>query len=566
MLRELSIRNFAIIDDLKIRFSDGLTVLTGETGAGKSIIINAVNLLLGSRANSQLIRSGSESAELEAYFDMSPGSRVEKMLGDHGYGTSEGLIIRRIISQSDRSRIYINGRLATISLLSQITENLASISGQHAHQGLLKEENHLRIIDHFGGLMPLRTEVGKYYQEMLPLIQELKDLQAAQERQREQKDLFRFQKNEIEQTAILPGEDVALEQERCRLKNAASLYQAVQEGIDTIYSADGAVVEQLTTVNKALEKAGELDPQLSKTVEEIQAAVFQLEDITENLRTYLDSLQMDGHRLEEVEERIDILNRMKRKYGGSLDAVTAYLETITESLSGIENLPDKIAETEKQLMAFYQKLSQLAVHLSQKRRKAAEDLAKKVESELASLRMEKTSFRVSLSHTAADSTSDAYLSTGNKLITDTGIDRAEFLIAPNIGEPLKALTDIASGGELSRVVLALKAILAQTESVETVVFDEVDAGIGGSVADGVGRKLSMLSKFHQIICITHLPQIARFGNHHFQISKHVHNKRTRTIIRPLKASKRLEEIARMLGGVEITDATRAHARELLENS
>jgi DNA repair protein RecN (Recombination protein N) len=566
MLRELSIRNFAIIDDLKIRFSDGLTILTGETGAGKSIIISAVNLLLGSRATAQLIRSGSESAELESFFEISCGSRVARILETLGYDAEEGLVIRRVISHTDRGRIYINGRLATISLLNEITENLASISGQHAHQGLLKEENHLLTIDQFGGLMPLREEVGKYYHEILPLIQELKKLQKQHERQQEQRSLYRFQKGEIEETAIVPGEETALEQERIRLKNSETLYLTVQAGIETIYSADGAVIEQLAAVNKDIEKASLLDPGLSKTLEDMQGAVFQLEDIVENLRNYLNTLQTDERRIEAVEERLDTLNRIKRKYGGSLEAVASYLENITGSLSEIENLPIKISETEKKLADIHRQLAQSAKRLSQKRRQAADNLSKKMESELSSLRMEKTAFRISFKNTETDPRIERYLNIDGKLISDTGIDRAAFLMAPNIGEPLKPLASIASGGELSRVVLALKAILAETESVETVVFDEVDAGIGGSVADVVGKKLSDLSAYHQIICITHLPQIARFGRHHFRISKSVYKKRTRTVISPLKATERVEEIARMLGGIAITAATRAHARELLENS
>jgi DNA repair protein RecN (Recombination protein N) len=566
MLRELSIRNFAIIDDLKIRFSAGLTILTGETGAGKSIIISAVNLLLGSRATAQLIRSGSESAELEAYFEIPRDGRVAKILNSLGHDVEEGLVIRRIISQSDRSRIYINDRRATITLLNEITGNLASISGQHAHQGLLKEESHLLIIDQFGGLMPLRGEVGKYYHEMLPLIQGLEKLQKQHQRQQEQKALYRFQKKEIEDIAITPDEDTALEQERIRLKNSETLYHTVQAGIETIYSADGAVIEKLTAVNKDIEKASTLDPGLSKTLEDMQGVVYQLEDIAENLRSYLYTLETEERRLEEVEERLDTLHRIKRKYGGSLDAVASYLETITGSLSEIENLPEKISKTEKKLDEIYRQLVKSATRLSRKRRQAAETLSKKVESELSSLRMEKTAFSVSLKDTEADPRLEPYLNIDGKLISDTGIDGAAFLMAPNIGEPLKPLSGIASGGELSRVVLSLKAILAETESVETVVFDEVDAGIGGSVADVVGKKLSALSKYHQIICITHLPQIARFGEHHFQISKSVYKKRTRTVISPLERAERVEEIARMLGGVAITEATRAHARELLENS
>ena len=566
MLRELSIRNFAIIDDLRIRFSEGLSVLTGETGAGKSIIINAVNLLLGSRATAQLIRSGADSAELEALFEISLDSRIARLLETLGYDAADGLVIRRLISHSEKSRIYINGRLSTISQLNQITENLASISGQHAHQGLLKEENHLIIIDQFAGLLPLRMAVYQQYHEILPLIKQLRELQDLHERQTEQRQLYRFQKKEIEDAAIIPGEDATLEKERIRLKNAEALFQDVNESIEILYSADGAVIETLHSINKTLEKTCEIDPKLDKTVEGIAGVAYHLEDITENLRAYLKTLQIDEGGLESIEARIDTLNRIKRKYGGSLDAVNDYLATITNALSGIETIPDKISETEKGLLDLHTKLTKSVNELSRKRRKAAKTLAKKVETELSTLRMPKSQFDITLKTLPAETNTNPYLITDGHLITDTGMDRVAFLIAPNIGEPLKPLTSIISGGELSRVILALKAILAETDSVETIVFDEVDAGIGGSVADVVGQKLAVLSKYHQVICITHLPQIARFGDHHFQISKQVRSGRTRTTIIPLKETERIEEMARMLGGSKITAATRSHARELLENS
>ena len=566
MLRELSIRNFAIIDDLRIQFSDGLTVLTGETGAGKSIIISAVNLLLGSRATAELIRTGSDTAELEAFFEISPHGNVAEMLKTLGYDITDGLIIRRVISQIEKSRIYLNGKLATISLLNQITENLASIAGQHAHQGLLKEENHLLIIDQFAGLMPRRAEVYRRYHEMLPLMEKLKELKGLQERQTEQKELYRFQKKEIEDAAVTPGEDVALEKERIRLKNATALFQVVHEGIESLYSAEGAVIETLLTINRTLEKACEIDPGLAGTVEGISSAAYQLEDITENLRIYLNTLQTDEGHLEDVEARIDTLNRLKRKYGGSLEAVCAYHSTITQALSGIETVPEKISETERRISDIHNKLVRTVTALSAKRKKAADTLSKKVEAELSTLRMPQSQFDVAFSTFPAAKDTNPYLIIDDHLITDTGIDRAAFLIAPNIGEPLKPMTGIVSGGELSRVVLAIKAILAETESVETIVFDEVDAGIGGSVAEMVGKKLSALSKYHQVVCITHLPQIAGCGDHHFQISKHVRSGRTRTAITPLGEKERVEEIARMLGGVKITEATRSHARELLENS
>ncbi|RJQ50538.1 MAG: DNA repair protein RecN [Desulfobacteraceae bacterium] len=565
MLREISIRNFAIIDDLRIEFSDGLTVLTGETGAGKSIVVNAVNLLLGGRATPQLIRAGADSAELEALFDVTPGSRTGTMLESCGYEASEGLIIRRIVSP-DRSRIYINGKLATLQLLAQFTENLASISGQHAHQGLLKEENHLLILDRFGGLMPLRKEVARCCREILPLIENLRCLQEQQQNQETQRELYRFQKKEIEDAAFSPQEDAELERERARLKNSAYLYQTVHEAVETLYSAEGAVIEKLTGAGRGLEKAAEIDPALSKPAEALQSSAYELEEIAGSLRAYLNRLEMNDRRLDEVEARIDFLNRLKRKYGGSLAAVRSHLNGVIESLSRIESLPEQIAEIEKRLVECHERLSQAALRLSEERRQAAVLLSQKVEEELASLRMAQTRFQVSFERVAADSRTHPFLCTGGACLTESGIDRAVFLIAPNVGEPLKPLSGIASGGELSRVVLALKAISAETDSVETVIFDEVDAGIGGSVADVVGKKLSMLSKYHQVLCITHLPQIARFGDHHFQISKRVHRGRTLTEIYLLKKPERAEELARMLGGATVTDAARAHAREMLEDS
>lgn len=564
MLRELSIKNFAIIDDLHICFSDGLTILSGETGAGKSIILNAVNLLLGSRATIQLIRTDAESAELEATFQIAFKSRVSEIMVQHGYNSSEELLIRRIISRNGRHRIYINGRLATIQLLNSITENLASISGQHEHQGLLKEEQQLLILDQFGGLVPLRKQVSKLFHEILPLITELKKLNAIKDRQSEHIELLEFQKKEIIQTSITPGEDSALEKERMRLKNGETLYQAVHDSIEALYNTQGAVVERLVEVRRNLDRVCQIDSELSSAAKGIADTTFQIEDIIEELRNYLKNIQIDEARLEDVEARLDILQKLKRKYGGSLDAVIAHLESIEHELSEVENISDKINATEAKLSELHSQLAKLALKLSEKRDHTAINLAKKLEMELTTLKMSQTQFQVLLRTISAGDKADPYLTIDGKAIDETGIDCASFLIAPNVGENLKPLAGIASGGELSRVVLALKAILAETESVETVVFDEVDAGIGGGVAEVVGKKLSFLARHHQVICITHLPQIAKFGDHHFKISKHVEQGRTITNIDPLGDEERIKEIARMLGGVEITRATIDHAREMLD--
>lgn len=565
MLQELSIRNFAIIDDLQISFSDGLTILSGETGAGKSIIINAANLLLGSRASSNLIRTGAETAELEAFFQIKPESSVAKTLAEQGVDPTEGLLIRRVISLSDRHKIYVNGRIATIQILQSITENLASISGQHVHQGLLKEEQHLQILDQFGGLMPLRNEVSLNFNEITPLIQKLNDLNALRDRQSEHIELLEFQKKEILDASITPKEDEVLEQEKLRLKNGETLYLAVHESIETLYNVQGAIVERLTGVKKQLDMASRIDIELSPKVESIANATLQIEDITDELRTYLKNIQTDEQRLETIEVRLDTLQRLKKKYGGTLETVFAHLKSINSELSGIENISDKIAETETKLSDIHNRLTGVAVKLSEKRKKTAKILANKVEKELSTLKMSQTKFQVFLQSIAAEDNTEPHLAMEGKAIKETGIDRVTFLIAPNVGEDLKPISGIASGGELSRVILAIKAILANTESVETVVFDEVDAGIGGSVAEVVGQKLSSLAGYHQIICITHLPQIAKFGKHHFRISKHVSHGRTKTTINLLGEKERIKEIARMLGGKKITRVTLDHAREMLED-
>ena len=564
MLKELSIRNFAIIDDLHIDFSDDLTILSGETGAGKSIILNAVNLLLGSRASAELVRTGTQSAELEALFRISPTSSVAQIMATNGYDPTEGLLIRRLISRSDSNRVYINGRLATIGLLTTITENLASISGQHAHQGLLKEDQHILILDQFGGLITQRRQVYDNYHQILPLVDTLNQLESIRQRQDEQRELLEFQSKEITAASLTPGEDEALEQERLRLKNAESLYQTVHSSIEALYGSSGSVIERLLEVKKNLAAVGRIDSQLKTTAESLASASYQIEDLTAELRSHLNLIQMDDKRLEAVEERLDTLNKLKRKYGGSLEAVFSRLEIIEKELLKVENIGHQIREVEEKLDKLHGQLMRRALALSQKRAETSKKLALKVVTELESLKMSQTEFQVVIHPSAADEKTNSYLTAKEYAITESGIDRATFMIAPNPGEELKPLASIASGGELSRVVLALKAILAATDSVETIVFDEVDAGIGGSTAEVVGRKLSELARRHQVICITHLPQIAKFGKNHYSISKHVDDGRTLTAIQPLNKEDRYREIARMLGGEKITQTTLDHAQELLK--
>lgn len=566
MLEELSIRNFAIIEDLTIRFDAGLTILSGETGAGKSIIINAVNLLLGSRASATLIRTGADSAELEALFKIPGGSRVAEAMAESGFDVNAGLMVRRIISRRNRHRIYINNRLATMQALIAITTYLASISSQHAHQGLLKEDEHLYILDQFGSLLSLRDQYSECFSETIPLIAKEKELLRKQARRGEELELLRFQLEEIETAQIHPGEDRSLEQDRLRLKNAEFLMQTVQQCIDVLYSNQGAVVEQLGGLVQSLTKAGEIDTHLQPIGGGLETLLYNAEDLVDQLRACRDRIDIDPGRIEIVEERLNTITKLKRKYGGSIEAVLDYAEQAGHQLSQIENIDVEIETVRTALAAQHDTLCRLALDLSRKRKAAAKGLAAKVEHELTSLKMSGTRFAVELEQIPAEKEVHPQMICEGKQITESGLDRAVFMIAPNVGEAIKPLAAIASGGELSRVVLALKAILAQSDSVETVVFDEVDTGIGGNVAEMVGRKLAALAHHHQILCITHLPQIAKFGDHHFRIAKSVANGRTSTTINHLSADERIEEIARMLGGEQITQTTMAHAQELLDDS
>jgi DNA repair protein RecN (Recombination protein N) len=566
MLHELYIKNFAIIDDLRIRFSAGLTILSGETGAGKSIIINAINLLMGNRASSKLIRTGEDIAEIEGLFAIHSASGIAALLKANDFDSSEELIIRRIISRKERHRIYINGRLATIQLLKTITQNMVAIASQHAHQGLLQEEQQLEILDQYAGLHPLRQSLADLYHRLIPMIRHLKKLEVQKTQQIERKELLEYQKKELLEAAPQPGEDDKLEKRRSLLKNAETFHKLISQCITTLYSSDGAIMERLKETQKDLAKAAELDDSLALAKTQVAETIYQLEDVILELQSYANNAMMDPKELETIEDRLYALHRLKKKYGGSLSEVITYLDTIDKEIGVVEKIDSTIAETASQIDTLQTQLGELAISLSLKRKQAAKTLRMKVIEELAQLQMPNTEFQVHFQSEAAAVASSPGHIYRDMNIHDSGIDSLSFLIAPNVGEPPKPLKSIASGGELSRVVLALKIILAETDAVETVIFDEVDAGIGGGVAEIIGQKLSTLAAYHQVICITHLPQIAKFGRHHFKINKKVANGRTLTTISPLNKQLRLKEIARMLGGVNITQATLDHARDLLQKS
>ncbi|SDU47385.1 DNA repair protein RecN [Desulfobacula phenolica] len=566
MLSALAIKNFAIIDDVQISFKDGFSVLTGETGAGKSIIIEAVNLLLGSRASADLVRAGCDNAELEAFFDIEEQSKTAKLLKNQDIDGSEGLIVRRVISSSGKSRVFINSRQSTLDLLKKVTRDLAGISSQHAHQGLLKEENHLEILDEFADTAHLKNEVKRLYQTIVPLKKKIRELTQSLDEKRKEQDFLEFQTNEISAADILPNEDEDLEKKRQTLLNASKIFEAVNRSIHEIHDREGSLIEKLSFLKNNMEKLGETEDTLGKTVQKLSGTIFDLQDIADELREFSFTIDLDPASLEMTDQRLDLISKLKRKYGPSLEDLFSAYEGMQNRLSQTTGTAEQIETLEKDVNEILKHISQKAEQLSILRKAGAKTLSRLAGKELDALEMGNAKFEVCFSHQIATNSDDISTPDQKKIGSD-GMDNVRFLLSPNPGEALKPLVKIASGGELSRIVLALKAVLSKTRSLETLIFDEVDAGIGGATSEKVGLKLNQLSKKHQLICITHLAQIAKYAENQFRISKNVIDGRTFTTIVPLEQGQaRIEEIARMIGGTDITGATLSHAKELLEQA
>ena len=561
MLVRLCISNFAIISHLEIGFYPGLNILSGETGAGKSIVINAVNLLLGARASSELIRKGASEARVEGLFRVPPSSSIKHILEQMDVPFEGEIVIKRMVSKKGRNRITINGSIATLNMLAQLGPRLISISGQHANQALLSPENHLYLLDDFGGLTTQRQILAQGVRQFARLNNEIRALKEEILRAQERQELARFQAEEIDRAAIRPGEDRDLEEERRRIKFAEQLFKSATDGYTLLYDDDEAVISRISRCLRDLERAAEIDSKLSDAVDSLKVAKAEIEEAAYSLRDYIDNTQHDPARLEQIEDRIYLLNQLKRKYGPSLEDVLAYREGLSSTIQDLVHNKALLEKKEKALDQIKGDIISKALRLSALRKETARKLEIAVEEELKHLHMKGTSFRV---YFGGPSGHDEAMSTFPvDLIREEGVDEIEFMISPNEGEPLRPLAKIASGGELSRIVLALKSILARVASVETVIFDEVDSGISGATADVVGDKLLGLSKKHQVLCITHLPQIASKGQAHFLVKKKVQDGRTQTTILELDRRGKVMEIARLLGGKEITQKAISRAEEMV---
>lgn len=567
MLVHLTISDFAIIHRLETPFKKDLNILSGETGAGKSIIINAVNLILGARASADLIRTGCGEARVEALFSLPGDSSIQGLVRSLDIPFDGELLIKRTISREGKNRITINGSGATLQMLSSIGPRLMSVSGQHEHQLLLKPENHLFLLDDFGGLQGERKRLNRIFGEYQDLKETFRRLEMEIMEGEKRQELGRFQMEEIERAGIQPGEDRILEEERKRLRHAEQLLALVRQTYDTLYEDEDAILARLGRCSRDLDRGATLDQRLLPLVEVLDATRAELEEAAMALRDLQQGILMDPARLEQVEERMHLLHDLKRKYGASIEEILGFRKRLS---AGLEDLDARRAELDAVRTGLGERageMVEMARELSRKRRKAAGAFQEAVTRELDHLDMGGTRFQVKFlqeKEPAKGGWRDPEAALNG--MGPDGYDRIEFMLSPNVGEELRPLSKIASGGELSRIMLALKTILAGTASVETIIFDEVDAGIGGATAEVVGEKLRSLARYHQILCITHLPQIASKGTAHFLVEKSVVKGRTQTSIWELGQEERVQEIARLLGGKVITAQAVAHAEEMLKTS
>ncbi|MDR3629855.1 MAG: DNA repair protein RecN [Desulfocapsaceae bacterium] len=557
MLCELKVENLALIELLQLQFGASgntaqLIVMTGETGAGKSIMLRAIHLLTGARASTDWIRNGADNCSVEALFEIRPEhTALREILRESDLGDETTVIIRRVLQANGRSRLYVNGSLATAKMVADLTDNLLSIASQHDHQQLLQPSLHLDFLDSVGELGEQVREFSGAYAVWQVKKGELDDLHRQEKDKEKRKDLLRFQVDEIRDAMLEVGEDEALETEKKRLKNLDLLIKLSHESSRFLSTG---VIEGLVKIRKNMEQVASLDPAAGKLAEDLTGYTYQAEDLVAELRHYCNSLESDPLRLDQVSFRIDLLRQLKRKYGETIAAILAFAEEAQQELEILENLDIKMDGLAKEVAGLAAKLMAMARDLSEKRRQAAGNLEKAMGEELASLAFNQAVFQVRWQEIENDISQ----------IRASGWDRIEFFFTANPGEPSRPLAKVASGGELSRLMLALKCLLAKRDMVETVIFDEVDAGIGGEAAEAVARKIQELAGHHQVFCITHLPQIAARGTDHFLVVKNVVEGRSQSSFSQLSREERVGELARMLAGASVSTKTYAWAQELLD--
>lgn len=582
MLLEIVIEQFALIESVRLQFAGGLNVLTGETGAGKSIILDAVQAVLGGRTSADVVRSGADRATVEAVFDLSDRVDRSAVLREMGIPIDDDhlLIVRREINRNGRGSTRLNGRTVTVGMLKEAAADLVDLHGQHEHQSLLQPEKHLDLLDQYGGsllqqegkpldlldrysggtVLGLRAELADVVAGLSRVAADLRELLGGDRDRARQEDLLRFQVAELTEAKLREGEEEELEAERHILAHADKLKQTASAAYASLYEGEGrqvSAVDLLGRVKASLEEVLRHDPALGEAVDLVGSALVHAQEASHLLAGYRDQIDDDPARLAWVESRLDQLSNLKRKYGDSASEMLAYLEQVQEELDRLEHSQELVEKLQAEEAELGGRAEAIAAQLTTARQQAAERLSGRVEKELADLGMKSARFAVSVAQPSG---------TTYHHVTARGWDRVEFLFSPNPGEPLKPLAKIVSGGEMSRIMLALKVILAKVDGVPTLVFDEIDTGISGRAAQAVGEKLARIAGDRQVLCVTHLPQVAAMADNHFLINKQVEEGRTVTFVESLDEAGRADEIARMIGGAEVSDPTMEAARDLLRRA
>jgi DNA repair protein RecN (Recombination protein N) len=555
VLLELVVENYAVVERIRVQFHAGLNLLTGETGSGKSIVVDALGLVLGGRASADMVRSDTERARVAAIFETPREPVLEDLLERAGVELEDGeLIVEREILAGGKSRAFLGNRPVTVALLREIAPFLGDIHGQHEQQQLFSSQAQLESLDEFAGLGKQRAEIADLFGRWKSLGSALEELTRSEQEKLRMADLWSFQRNEIDAAAPRTGEDAQLEQERLVLRNVAKLQENANAAYDALYDAEESVSSQLRGALKKLEDLAKIDGSLARVVETVKSAAIGVDEASDAVRDYLDTLEADPKRLDEIEARLALLERLKRKYGGGLDDVLAFLEDVRGKMEAIETAGERKTKLEQELAKAGADYGERAGALTKARKASAEKLAKKVETELEALALGSAVFRIEVAEAGWG---------------EDGADRVEFLISANAGEEPRALDKVASGGELSRIALALKTSLGNAGGARanvvprTLVFDEIDSGIGGGVAEAVGRRLKKLAARNQVLCVTHLAQVAGFADHHYSVEKREVKGRTVAGIEELTGEARTREIGRMLSGQKVTAEALKHAEQLI---
>jgi DNA repair protein RecN (Recombination protein N) len=567
MLKSLQIKDYALIDNNFVEFEKGLNIITGETGAGKSIIIDAMGLLLGERASAEVVRKGAPKSVVEGIFDVEKNTKVKELLSTFSIEPNSELIVRREVSAKGGSRCFLNDTPVPLTDLKSVGNLLVDLHGQHEHQSLLRSETHIEMLDDFSDIEPMLVEYRSLYRKLNEKCSELKELRDREILLREKKELYQYQIREIDLVSPLEGEDTELLSELNVLENGEKLLQISEEIYQKVYDGENALYDQISNVQSSIRELSSIDKSLVETGEEVDQAAALIRDIAESIRSYKDKIDLDPERLENVRERLGAINLLKKKYGGSLKALNEYRLKIGDEFALAENYSEKISEFEKAIETLRAECGAVAETLSEMRRNTADGVEKEIVKALSFLGISDALFEVKIIRHNSDNDASAVqfvtINGSNYKCTSRGVDEIEFYISTNKGEDTKSLARVASGGEISRVMLALKTVLAKNEKLPLLIFDEIDTGVSGRIAQKVGQTLKQLAEFHQIISITHLPQIAGLADNHFAVEKKVENERVVSRIRVLPLEERIREVAKLMSGEDVTEASLNGARELM---